>query len=46
MYGEKDEINAYGCQANGIGMGGLGDGLSQAEGCIVMAWTVLSVCSC
>lgn len=35
MYGEK-EMNAHGCQANGAGVSGLGDGFSWAEG--IWSW--------
>lgn len=34
-------MNAHGGQANEIGVGGGGDGFSQAEGHMVVAWTIL-----
>lgn len=38
---KQEEMDAHGCQANGIGVGGLGDGFSQEEGHMVVAWTYL-----
>lgn len=55
MYGEKDEINAHGCQANGTGMGGLGDafpgrrmyshGLDCPKCLLLLSHLIDSVCS-
>lgn len=41
VYENRKEMNAHGCQANEIGVDGLGAGFSHTKGHIVVGWTIL-----
>lgn len=44
MHGNREDLNACGCQASGTGVGGgsgVGDCFSWAEGYTVVVWTIL-----